>query len=198
MAHRFGVEDVHGAHPPCRKVDAVGEPSQERDHEDIAPFLFVICECAQKRVWVTGEVVDPMVLPEPADLVHGAMVPVKVEIEDACVCEELDGEPPREAGQFVSVVCDETGKHRTNGDRADEGPLREGGGGASGEEQRASTRMITRSGRTTIGTILTATSAILPSGTPSLGTFPSKKPYSLPILLNLWTERIAKVLSAIA
>lgn len=61
------------------------EISHQRNPDNVKELLFRVRKDCEQRIWMLGQVVCSMVLPEPVCVVHQAMVPVVVEVEDDTV-----------------------------------------------------------------------------------------------------------------
>lgn len=97
VTHGLGVEDVGGAHPPRGEIGSADEVRQDGDDEDVepaetrecvsidtvkwaargrsSPFLDIVRKRAQRGLWMLGDVVEAVELPEPWHLVHQSVVP---------------------------------------------------------------------------------------------------------------------------
>jgi len=64
-----------------------------------------------RRCGVLGEVVGAVVLPQPVDLVHRAVVPVEEEVEHNAVHANLDDDPGREADRLLAGLVGEHDGH---------------------------------------------------------------------------------------
>jgi hypothetical protein len=111
------------AHRQAKRPAAVeGEHGYD---ENVKSFLPAIGVQLQERVGVLGEVMSTVELPEPGDVMHGTVVPVKPKVNHQWVHGELDVEPeerPAYEGlrRLVSVLSHN--EHQSSsGARQDEG-----------------------------------------------------------------------------
>lgn len=91
----LGENNIFMADPPL--VEAHRQPQQpqsevghHRHPDHIAEFLLVVRVCREQRIGVLGQVVSAVILPEEADVVHEAMVPVEPEVEHDAVQSDLN------------------------------------------------------------------------------------------------------------
>lgn len=108
---------AHGhAHELHRKV------RQQRDAGNVENLLLRVGIQRQQRVRVLGEVVGAVKLPQAADLVHQAVVPVEPEVEDDAVEPGLERHPPpaHVGGGLGGAVGEEDGEDGAEGGRRDE------------------------------------------------------------------------------
>lgn len=94
MAEDFGKGNVLVADPPVVEAqgdteDVEGSPGHERYDNHVEKFLLVVGECGQESVWVLGEMVGSVVLPEEVDVVHSAMIYIEPKVENNTVESDL-------------------------------------------------------------------------------------------------------------
>ena len=98
VTSELGKDDVLMADPPLIKAhrhthELHREVGHERDTSDVKELLFQVGVERQQRVRMLGEMVGAVVFPQPADVMHQAVVPIEPEVEDDAVKSSLKRQP---------------------------------------------------------------------------------------------------------